>query len=801
MKILGPIITSRTIGKSYLQLKDAISYAKKNNFQKIILNEPHPKSWIRFILLCKINDIEPIILLNSGKTSYLITDNVSMMKAIKAYNKNEILDLKKIRMNTGNIIYPHRILKELIKKEGYVLADSKELTKKMKYFENIISNIDLNKFKISFPNLGGDEELENEIKKNKISLDEKRRLDHELKVIKQMQVPNYILNVKKIVDIAKENQIIIGPGRGSSVGSLVVFKLGINKINPLDFNLYFERFLNINRKQLPDIDLDIESERRNELIEKLQGFYGRYNVAFIRTLSTMKYKSSIKKAQELLGYKPNIKISMPIRNQENFKKIKNASKEDNVFFRVAYFFEGMEQAESTHAAGVIISKNSLIDYIPLEIKEIPIIEWTMEDLKEIGVEKFDILSLDTLTFLKKLDYKENYEKHIEPKLLKKFSYGLTKGIFQLDSYSGKNIVKKIKPKNFDEISISIALNRPGPLESGMVEDYVTSHSEDFLKKILPETKGVIVYQEQIMFLAKKLGNLNFEESDILRRALSKKKTEEISKLKGKFIFNASKQIGKKSALDLFEKIENFSQYSFNKSHSVAYSYILKWLLEEKFNNPSKFFFNYILHKGIDIDVINECNYLGITILNPDIQKPKGDFQEKYIIIPMTFINGVSQKQISIFDKESFHSIDDFFHFVYGNNFSRTLIENIIKSGALDKLNNNRRNLLRKMTAYKKGQLPEIEDLKNSVFGERSQEHKEVNTNEYLIIEYEFESIKYPLSIINNEKLSKSIIKKYFNRYENIYFNGYAYNNYLFDNSGIIKNNFYYKKPKKIIKEI
>jgi DNA polymerase-3 subunit alpha len=168
---------------------------------------------------------------------------------------------------------------------------------------------------------------------------------------------------------------------------------------------------------------------------------------------------------------------------------------------------------------------------------------------------------------------------------------------------------------------------------------------------------------------------------------------------------------------------------------------------------------------------------------------------------MTFINGVSHKQISIFDKESFHSIDDFFHFAYSNNFSRNLIENIIKSGTLDKLNNNRRNLLRKMTAYKKGQLPEIEDLKNSVFGERSQDHKEVNTNEEVIIEYEFESIKYPLSLINNEKLSKSIIKKYFNRYENIYFNGYAYNNYLFDNSGIIKNNFYYKKPKKIIKEI
>jgi DNA polymerase-3 subunit alpha len=801
MKILGPIITSRTIGASYLQLNDAIDYAFKNNFKKIILNEPHPKSWMRFILLCKKYDIQPIILLKDGIKSYLIKDSESMVEAIKSYNKKESPDLKTLKMNIDNIIYPHRIMKEIINKKGLCLSDSSELSKKLKYFHSINTNYDLKTFNLNFPNLGGIDNLKKIIKKIEISLNEKLRLSQEFDVIEKMNVSNYILNVKKIVDIANENNILVGPGRGSAVGSLVVNKLGITKINPLDFNLYFERFLNINRKQLPDIDLDIESTRRNELIEKLRDFYGDFNVSFIRTLSTMKYKSSVKKTKELLKYDTDIMLDNPIRSHKNFKKFKNASKKDNIFFRIAYFFEGMEQAESTHAAGVIITDKSQLNYLPLEKKEIPIIEWTMEDLTYLNIEKFDILSLDTLSFLKKLDYVENFEKHIDEKVLKTFSKGLTKGIFQLDSYSGKNIIKKIKPKNFEEISISIALNRPGPLESGMVEDYVTSHSDNYLKKLLPETKGVIVYQEQIMYLAQKLGNLNFEESDILRRTLSKKNSNAIMKLKNKFMINATKKIGEKKAKEMFEKIENFSQYSFNKSHSIAYSFILKWLLEEKFLTPAKFFYNYILHKGLDTEVINECNFLGIKILNPDIEFPQGNFDEKEIMLPMSFISGVSNKIILSFQNIKFKTIDDFFHFVYNNNFSRNLVEQIIKSGALDKIDKNRRNLLRKMTEYKKGQLPEIEDLKSSVFGEKSEKHKEVETNEEMIIEYEFESIKYPLSIINNEKLSTSLIKKYFDYYENISFDGYAYKNYLFDNSAIIKNKYFYKKPKKIIKEI
>ncbi len=801
MKILGPVITSRTIGESFLQINDVITYAKKNNFDKIILNEPHPKSWMRFILLCKKNNITPIILYKNDNTSFLINNTNDMIKAIKAYNNDTKLNLKKLNMSILNFIYPHPIFKNIIKKEGYALSDSKEVHKKLIYFENIKPEYDLEMFMFSFPKLGGLNTIKKFIEKKEINLDEKIRIDRELKVIEKMNVSNYILNVKKIVDISKKHNIITGPGRGSAVGSLITNKLDITKINPLDFNLYFERFLNVNRKQLPDIDLDIESDRRNELINLLQKYYGENRVAFIRTLSKMKYKSSIKKAEELLGFKPKIKIKSPIRDKENFILFKNASKEDNTFYKLAYFLEGVDQAESTHAAGVIISDKDLNNILPLENKSIPIIEWPMEDLTELGIEKFDILSLDTLSFLKKLDFKENYEKHIDEIILKKFSKGLTKGIFQLDSYSGKKIVQKIKPKSFDELSISIALNRPGPLDSGMVDDYITSHSEGYLKKLLPETKGIIVYQEQIMFLAKELGELNFEESDILRRALSKKRIQDIEKLKSKFIQNATAKIGKVKAQNLFEKIENFSQYSFNKSHSVAYSYILKWLLEEKFKNPEKFFFNYILHKGLDLDVINECKLLNISINHPDIYIPRGHYQKNSIVLPMTFINGISNKHIKLIENNSIKSIDDFFYFSYNNNFSRNLIEQTIKSGSLDKLDSNRRSLLRKMTEYKKGQIPQIEDLKSSVFGERSEDHKEVKISDEMIIEYEFESIKYPLSIMNNEKLSNSLINKYFNYYDNIYFTGYAYSNYLFDNSAIIKNKFYYKKPKKIIKEI
>ncbi|MGM0640149.1 MAG: hypothetical protein ACQESN_01840 [Thermotogota bacterium] len=803
MRILGPIITSRTIGESFLQLNDTITFAKKNNFNKIILNEPHPKSWMRFISLCKNNNITPIILYKNYNTSYVINNTKDMIHAIQAYNNNnnKNLNLKKINMNISNIIYPHSLFKKIFKKEGYALSDSKELYKKLKYFENITPMYDLSKFEFSFPKLGNIETIKKLIEKKEISLNEKIRLDRELKVVEKMGVSNYILNVKKIVDISKNNNIIVGPGRGSAVGSLITNKLDITKINPLDFNLYFERFLNLNRKQLPDIDLDIEAEKRNELISLLQKYYGKNRVAFVRTLSKMKYKSSIKKAEELLGYKPKIVLKSPIRTKENFILFKNSSKKDHEFFKLAYFLEGTNQAESTHAAGIIISDKDLNKILPLEQKEIPIIEWPMDDLGELNIEKFDILSLDTLSFLKKLNYKENFEKNMDENMLKLFSKGLTKGIFQLDSFSGKKIVQKIKPKSFDELSITIALNRPGPLDSGMVDDYITSHSENYLKKYLPETKGIIVYQEQIMFLAKEIGKLNFEESDLLRSALSKKKKNDIEKLKTKFISNAIKKIGKNKAEELFKKIENFSQYSFNKSHSIAYSFILKWLLEQKFNNPEKFFFTYINHKGLDIDVINECKIMNITISTPDIKIPNGLYKKNNIILPMVFINGMSNKQISTLKNNSINSIEDFFNFSYNNNFSRNLIEQIIKSGSLDKINRNRRSLLRRMTEYKKGQIPQIEDLKSSVFGERSEEHKQVETSEEMIIEYEIESIKYPLSVINNDKLSRSLIDKYFNYYNNINFAGYAYMNYLFDNSAIIKNKYYYKKPKKIIKEI
>lgn len=801
MKILGPIITSRTIGKSYLQLSDAIKFAIKNNFKKIILNEPHPKSWMRFILQCKKYNIVPIILMKNNDFSYLINNSKEMKIAIKNYNNKNDIPLKRLNIKINNIIYPHNIIKNIIKKEGYSLSDSDFLSKKLKYFEKITPEYNIDDFKINFPNLGNIKEINSYINKTNVNLDEKLRIKNELEIIDKMNVSNYILNVKKIVDIAKKNKIIVGPGRGSAVGSLVVNKLGITKINPIKFDLYFERFLNLNRKQLPDIDLDIESERRNELIKHLQDYYGKKNVAFIRTLSTMKYKSSIKKAHELLDYKPKIQINSPIRSKENLKYFSTFSKDDKIFYRLAYFFEGMEQAESTHAAGIILSDENIDNYFPIENKDIPIIEWEMQDLSNLGLEKFDILSLDTLSFLKRLEYKENYENHLDESILKIFSKGLTKGIFQLDSFSGKKIIQKIKPKNFEELSISIALNRPGPLDSGMLEDYITSYSEDYLKKYLPETKGIIVYQEQIMFLAKKLGNLDYKESDILRRSLSKKKYDDIKILKEKFIHNASKKIGIKKANDLFNKIENFSQYSFNKSHSIAYSFILKWLLEEKFKNTEKFFFKYINYKGIDIEVINECLELDINIFNPSINYPYGHYEKNKIILPLNIIKGLTSKHIDSINKFQFNNINEFFNFAYNNNFSRNLIEQIIKSGSLDHLDENRRNLLRKMTEYKKGQIPEIEDLKSSVFGEKSEEHKDVETTAEQLIEYEFESIKYPYSIINNKKLSNNLIKKYFNFYSSISFNGYAYMNFLFDNSAIIKNKYYYKKPKKIIKEI
>jgi DNA polymerase-3 subunit alpha len=802
LKILGPVVTSRTIGKSYIQLRDLFTIAKRYGFEGIILSEPHPKSWIRFITYAQKYRIKPFIVYETNEGDFLIQTNKDIQNAISYYNGlSKDLNLRRVKINLPHVIYPSSIFKTIFQnEESLTIKDLLKYQKELSIFNDIDTHYNLKEYKFKEYKLINNK-IERYISTNNLTTDEKKRLIYEMKIIKKLNVENYILTVKKIVDMANKNNIPIGPGRGSAVGSFLVYKLGITKVNPLKYDLLFERFLNEYRRELPDIDLDVDAEERTNLIKAIQKEIGEFNIAQIRTYSTMKIKSVLKKSEELLGYKSDTNFNSPIRSKENVKKFKSLSKDDKLFYTLSYYLEGLEIAESTHAAGLIISQNDLRRFSPVEKKEIPILEWEMADLKILGVEKFDVLALDTLTFLRKLNVKEKYENLNDDKTYRYLSKGLTKGIFQLDSNLGKRLSIKIKPKNFEELTLLLAINRPGPLESGMIDQYIENTSPDYMKKLLPETKGVLVYQEQIMKVAQILGGFTSQESDLLRKAVSKKKKDEIANFKEKFILTASKKIGKEQATLLFSQIENFAQYAFNKSHAVAYAHITYWLAHEKFKNTSHFFYEYINLKGLDLDIINEASFLGITINLPDISYPQGLYTESKIILPFYAIKGVGKNLSKIFENGNIDNIDEFFNFAISNNINRNIIELIIKSGALDKYEPNRKKLLRESTERLKGKIQQLEEIKSSLFGELERSSKKENeTTLQDLAKYEIETIGYPLSLMHQKGLSKTLINKYFNN-EKINFNGYAYHNYLIDKSGIIYSKIYNKRLIKLIKKL
>jgi DNA polymerase-3 subunit alpha len=803
LKVLGPVVTSKSIGKSYLQIKDLFVLAKKYGFKCIVLSESHPKSWLSFIYLCQKNKIKPIILYEADKRKFMLKNNEDLRQAIMHYNKLiDNLNLKEVDLSLPYVRYPIDGLKKIFKdSESWCVKDALNYQKDLASISYEDTFYNLKEYTFKEYKVRG-KSIVDYLKDLKMTDIEKKRLSYELNTVKKLAVENYILTVKEIVDAAAKKDIFIGPGRGSAVGSFLVYKLGITKVNPLKYGLLFERFLNEYRHELPDIDIDVDADRRNELIKTLQENMGFYKVAQIRTYSTMKIKSALKKSEELLGYTTDLQLLPPIRSRENLKNLSNFSNKEKIFYILAYYLEGIETAESTHAAGLVISANDLRTFAPLEEKNIPIIEWEMSDLKIVGVEKFDILSLDTLSFLKKLEVKEEYEKLEDASNYKYLSMGLTKGIFQLDSRLGKRLSKKIKPKNFEELVLLLAINRPGPLESGMIDQYLENSAPGYLKNIFPETKGVLVYQEQIMKLSQILGEFSPEESDLLRKAMSKKEKDKIIMFKEKFISNTAKKIGNSQANLLFSQLENFSQYAFNKSHAVAYAHISYWLMDKKFKNPSHFFLELIKLKGLDIDIINEAKILGVDVNSPDIRFPHGKFDKAQIILPLYSVKGIGKNIADMFVNCKFQNVEDFFDFSISKNLNRNIIELLIKCGSLDHLNDNRKKLLKNSTELLRGRSKELQEIGRVLFGDKKRE--DLNNNIFTELEdyarYDIETIGFPITLINQKGLSDTLIKKYLND-EKVVFDGYVYREFLIDNSGIMYTKIYNKNLKRLKKII
>lgn len=561
------------------------------------------------------------------------------------------------------------------------------------------------------------------------------RMEYELKVIKDMGFSDYFLIVWDFINWAKSRGIPVGPGRGSVGGSLVAYLIGITNIDPLKYGLLFERFLNPGRKSLPDIDTDFCQLRRDEVIEYITNRYGKTRVAHIGTFGTLKARAAIRDAARVLGYPAsfgdyiakmipfNYSIKEALNENKELQKEYYENKDVKKVINIAMEIEGVIRNQSVHAAGVVISSIDLDELTPL-IKQNDVIAtaYDMSSIEKLGLVKMDFLGLrtlsvidDTIKLIKKINnidldiYNLNLE---DKKVYELLGNGQTVGVFQLESKGMQRLLKELKPSNIYEIISAIALYRPGPLESGLVKQFIQSKYDKSkiqylhpdLEEILKETYGVIVYQEQIMQIAVKFANFTLAQADDLRKAMGKKKPEIMEKYKEIFIQGCIKNgYDEQLAKTLFDIIEKFAGYGFNKSHSAAYALITYITAYLKAHYPHEFLASLLKSVENNPDklkvFLNEAIELNIKVLPPDINKSEENFSveiqdnEKYIRYGLLGIKGLGQAAINeIISKRSKKPFEDIYDFILRVNtqvINKKSLEVLILSGCFDSLHPNR----------------------------------------------------------------------------------------------------------------
>src|SRR5881398_3134796 len=557
------------------------------------------------------------------------------------------------------------------------------------------------------------------------------RLSHEIEVIKRMGYAGYFLIVWDFVRYAKEHGIPVGPGRGSSAGSLVAFCLGITDIDPLKYNLFFERFLNPERVSMPDIDIDFCVRGRAEVINHVANLYGRESVCQIITFGTLASRAAIKDVGRALDmpYAEVDRISKmippPVRGRnvsisqalEQVPELRNAMEQNEQvgeLIDLARRLEGCARHVSVHAAGVVITPEPLEELIPIAVsaKDKVTTQYEMSDLEKVGVLKMDFLALNTLTIisdcLKSIKRMLNVEilwaKILlnDEKTMQLFSEGRTDAIFQFESSGMQEICRKLRPKSIEDLSALNALYRPGPIDGGMVDDFILRyHGKKSVRYIVPEmkeiletTQGVIVYQEQAMLLAQKLAGFSMAEADSLRKAMGKKNREEMAQQEQKFILGSvARGIKRDKAQQVFSLMRQFADYGFPKAHSVAYAYLAFQTAYLKAHYPEHFYAA-VLSNEID-DTAKVFRYTkemrgeGIELLPPDVNESDIGFTplKGAIRYGLAAIKGIGFSSVNAIMKARasgpFKSIFDFTERLDEGSINKRVSEGLVCSGAFD----------------------------------------------------------------------------------------------------------------------
>ena len=594
----------------------------------------------------------------------------------------------------------------------------------------------LNVFKIEQKNIDNNEKF----------LEYKDRLNHELKIIIEMKYPSYFLIVSDYIKWAKNNDIPVGPGRGSGAGSLVAWCLSITDVDPIKFNLIFERFLNPDRVSMPDFDIDFCEEKRDLVFKYLTTKY-KDSVAHIITFGKLKARMVIRDVGRVLGlpygFVDSISKMIPfdpsrpqsltecINSEPRLQKLVNEDPRVKKLTDLSLKLEGLNRNVATHAAGVVIADRKLTEVVPLYKDAaadllLPSTQFDMYSAENAGLIKFDFLGLKTLTVINRTqklinkrvkDFKIEDINFEDKKVFELLSLGYTVGLFQVESAGMREALLQMKPNHIEDIIALVALYRPGPMSNIPVYNdckhgrQTPDYLHPLLEDILKPTYGVIIYQEQVMQIAQQLSGFTAGEADILRRAMGKKKRAELEKQKQGFIAGALKNgISKDIAASIFLKIEPFAEYGFNKSHAAAYAIISYQTAFLKTYYPKEFF-----AASMTMDLSNqnklsefheELKRININVVRPDINRCFADFQfdENNFYYALGAIKSVGYEAISKVVEErrengDFKSINDFLNRVSPKDINKLQLEGLVKAGAFDNIDNNRQALFNSIPSF------------------------------------------------------------------------------------------------------
>ena len=573
----------------------------------------------------------------------------------------------------------------------------------------------------------------------------KERLQYELNTIHQMGYVDYFLIVWDFINYAKENGIMVGPGRGSAAGSIVSYTLGITEIDPIKYDLLFERFLNPERVSMPDIDVDFCYERRQEVIDYVTRKYGKEQVVQIVTFGTLAARNVIRDVgraldmpygtvdmvAKMIPKDVGITIDKALDQSNDFKDLYNSDEEIHNLIDKARRLEGLPRHTSTHAAGVVISQRPVVDYVPLSRSTDGslVTQYIMTTLEELGLLKMDFLGLRTLTVIRDAirNIKKTTGKDIDldeidygdKNVLDYIGTGRTEGIFQLESGGMKGFMKELKPQSLEDVIAGISLYRPGPMDfipkylKGKNNPKEVTYDCPQLEKILKPTYGCIVYQEQVMQIVRELAGYTMGRSDLVRRAMSKKKQSVMEKEKHNFVYGNPQEgvkgcvangIDEKVAIKIYDEMMDFARYAFNKSHAAAYAVVSFQTAYLKYYYPVEYMaalMTSVIENNTKVtEYINTCRVMGINILPPDINSGEIGFtvDKGNIVYGLSAIKSIGKNVIDAIVKEreengKYTSLKNFIERLSSKEVNKRTIENFIKAGAFDSIHNNRRQLM------------------------------------------------------------------------------------------------------------